>query len=212
MALQDLVRWFLPREDHFFEFLEKQADVAHRGAKALAESGTGKRMEDVQGAVQLLEHEGDRLVHELEEALQKTFVTPIDREDLQRLASELDDVLDLTNSAARACVLYGVDRPTEPMVQLMGILVRCTEELARALPSLRKHEYSTLMEASRTIKQLEKDGDAIFRTALSRLFHDEGVDAKDILRQKEVLEHIEHSLDRCDRVAHTIANLSVKHG
>lgn len=212
MALQDVVRWFLPKEDHFFRFLERQAVTAHKGALALAEFKPGKRIEDVQSAVQLLEHEGDKVVHELEEALGKTFVTPIDREDLQQLSTELDDVLDLTNSAARACALFGVSEPTTPMLQLIEILVRCTGELEVALPLLSKHDYPGLMKMSRSVRQLEKDADAIFRGALSRLFSDPKVDAKELLREKEVLENLEHAIDRCERVAHTLANLSVKHG
>jgi predicted phosphate transport protein (TIGR00153 family) len=212
MALQDVVRWFLPKEDHFFRFLEQQAVTAHKGAKALAEFKPGKKIEDVQSAVQVLEHEGDKVVHELEEALGKTFVTPIDREDLQLLSAELDDVLDLTNSAARTCGLFGVKEPTTPMTQLMELLVKCTAELAEALPKLSKHDYAGLMTTSRTIRALEKDADAIFRSAVSRLFHDEKVEAKELLREKEVLENLEHAVDRCERVAHTLANLAVKHG
>jgi predicted phosphate transport protein (TIGR00153 family) len=212
MALQDVVRWFLPKEDHFFRFLEQQAVTAHKGAKALAEFKPGKHIDDVTAAVQLLEHEGDKVVHELEEALSKTFVTPIDREDLQQLSAELDDVLDLTNSAARACKLFGVTEPTTPMMQLIEILVKCTAELESVLPRLGKHDYAGLMQASRSIRQLEKDADGIFRSALSRLFHDAKVDAKELLREKEVLENLEHAIDRCERVAGTLANLSVKHG
>jgi len=212
MALQDVVRWFLPKEDHFFRFLEKQAVSAHKGAKALAEFKPGKRIEDIQSAVQLLEHEGDKVVHELEEALGKTFVTPIDREDIQKLSAELDDVLDLTNSAARACALFGVTEPTTPMTQLIEILVKCTAEIEEVLPKLSKHDYPSLMETSRSIRQREKDADSIFRSALSRLFKDAAVDAKELLREKEVLENLEHAIDRCERVAHTLANLSVKHG
>lgn len=212
MALQDVVRWLLPKEDHFYRFLEKQAETAHQGAKALAEFKPGKPIEDVKTAVQLLEHQGDKIVHELEEALGKTFVTPIDREDLQALSAELDDVLDLTNSAARACALFGVTEPTTPMTQLIELLVRCTAELEAALPKLAKHDYAGLMTTSRSIRQLEKDADGIFRGALSRLFRDEKVDAKELLREKEVLENLEHAIDRCERVAHTLATLSVKHG
>ncbi len=212
MALQDVVRWFMPREDHFYRFLEKQAVVAHRGAQALGEFKPGKNIEDVQAAVQILEHEGDKIVHELEEALQKTFVTPIDREDLQQLSAELDDILDLTNSAARVCALFGVQTPTAPMLQLIELLIKATAELETALPLLGKHDYAGLMTTSRSIRQLEKDADAVFRSALSRLFRDDAIDAKELLREKEVLENLEHAIDRCERLAHTLANLSVKHG
>src|SRR6476619_525545 len=87
MGIQDVIRWFLPREDHFYEFLEKQASAAHEGAKALSKFSTnGNSAKEAREAVQKIEPEGDRIVHEMEEALAKTFVTPIDREDLQKLS------------------------------------------------------------------------------------------------------------------------------
>src|SRR5262245_60045523 len=114
MGIQAAIRWLLPREDHFYDFLERQAKAAHEGARALAKFSTnGTTAAQARDAVQVIEHEGDKIVHEMEEALAKTFVTPIDREDLQKLSSELDTVLDLTNGAIRACVLLGVEKPTE---------------------------------------------------------------------------------------------------
>ncbi len=212
MALQDLVRWFLPRDDDFFVFLERQAQFAHLGAQAFAKFEPGSSIEEVSADVQKHEHAGDKVVHELEEALQKTFVTPIDREDLQRLSSELDDILDLINSAARTCALFGVKTPTKPMQELIAILVVSTKLLEDTLPALRKHEYGTLMTASRTLRQEEKKADVVYRTAISALFHDDSKNAKDVLREMTVLEHLEHAVDRCERVAHTLANFAVKHG
>jgi len=212
MALQDVVRWFLPRNDDFFLFLEKQAKVAHLGAQAFAKFVPGADIAEVNAAVQKEEHAGDAVVHELEEALQKTFVTPIDREDIQRLSTELDDILDLLNSAARSCELYGVSSPTEPMTKLIGILVDCTRQLEAALPLLRAHDYTGLMATSRAIRLEEKRADSVYRAAVSAIFHDDGKSTKDLIRELAVLEHLEHSVDRCERVAHTLANLAVKHG
>jgi len=211
MALQAIVRWLLPREDHFFGYLEKQAVIAHEAAKVLASSRTAD-VKDVRHQVQELEHDGDKIQHDVEDALARTFVTPIDREDLQRLSSELDTVLDLTNGAARACDLFGVTRPTEPMLALMGVLVECTAVLVSALPKLRLHQYVELIEETRTLKKLEKDGDAIFREAVSGLFRDPAIDAKVLLREKAVLEDLENAVDHCDQVAGTLAQLAVKHG
>ncbi len=212
MAIQDFVRWLLPKEDHFYRFLERQAAIAHLGAQALATFTPGSAIETVQAKVQAHEHDGDKVVHELEEALQKTFVTPIDREDIQLLSAELDDVLDLTNSAARACALFGVKTPTEAMTKLVALLVEATAELERCLPLLGKHDYAGLMAASRTLRAKEKEADLVFRDALSALFHDDGIDAKTVMREKEVLENLEHAIDRCERVAVTLAHLAVKHG
>ena len=138
MGMQSVIRFLLPREDHFYDFLERQAVVVHKGAHALRSFKDGD-VTRVRDAVQLLEHEGDKIVHEMEEALAKTFVTPIDREDLQKLSSELDDVLDLMNGTVRAAALYGVGRATEPMMGLIDVLVRCTEMLEETMPDLRKH-------------------------------------------------------------------------
>ncbi len=213
MNLQGLIRFLLPREEHFYDYLERQAEAAHLGAQALARlKEPSVSPQEVREAVQGHEHEGDRVVHEMEEALAKTFVTPIDREDLQRLSAQLDDVLDLANGTARACVLYGVERPTEPMVTLMGLLARATALLKEAMPRLRKHDYAALLEATRELRKIEKEGDGVFREAISELFHDEAVDARRMLREKEVLEDLENAIDQCESVAETLANLAVKHG
>ncbi|MBK8168744.1 MAG: DUF47 family protein [Sandaracinaceae bacterium] len=213
MGIQNIVRWFLPKEDHFYDFLEKQAATAHEGAKALAGfSAPDANVESVRKAVQAFEHAGDKLVHEVEEALALTFVTPIDREDIQKLSAELDDILDLMNGAARAAVLFGVVRPSTAMTKLIAVLVRSTEVLAAALPLLRVHEYTKLIESTRVIRGFEKEGDIIFRDAISALFADPSVDAKVLLREKAVLEDLENALDHCDQLAATLTNLAIKHG
>jgi predicted phosphate transport protein (TIGR00153 family) len=157
MALQRLVRFLLPREEHFYDFLERQASVAHDGVKALARLEQGNS-EAVCAEVQALEHAGDELVRAMEDALAKTFVTPIDREDLQKLCSELDDILDYTNIAARAVVLFGLDRATDTMLAQIQVLMRCTETLERSMPKLRAHSYGELIEASRRAKAGEGGG------------------------------------------------------
>lgn len=217
MGIQSVIRWFMPREDHFYEFLERQAKVAHEGAKALAKfSLNGTTAEDARTLVQKFEHEGDGIVREMEEALAKTFVTPIDREDLQKLSSELDTVLDLTNGAIRACVLLGVTRPTEPMKRLTEIIVRCTAKMDEAMPKLRKHQYREIVEVARELRKIEKEADVIYREALSSLFK-EPVDesaqsARVLIREKTVLDDLENAIDQCDAIADTLANLAVKHG
>jgi uncharacterized protein len=212
MGLQDIVRWLVPREDHFYGFLEGQASTAHEGALALRRFKEGSSANDVRDAVQELEHEGDRLTHEMEEALAKTFVTPIDREDLQKLSSELDDILDLANGAIRAAVLYGVEKPSEPMGKLMDILVQCTLVIKETMPNLRKNAYAKITEGTHALRKLEKDGDTVFRESVSALFHDEAIDAKKLLRERQVLEDLENAVDHCETVGETLAHLAVKHG
>jgi uncharacterized protein Yka (UPF0111/DUF47 family) len=211
MGFQSVVRWLLPHEDHFYDFLERQAQVAHETAVAFEAFKTGDATA-VSNAVQELEHKGDAIVHEMEEALAKTFVTPIDREDLQKLSSDLDDIIDRTNGAVRSCALFGVDHPTPAMSSLMDTLVECTRILRDGMPDLRRHAYSELIATSRKLRTLEKKADGVFRAELSELFHDDKIDAKRLFREKEVLEDLEKAIDHCEQVADTLTNLSVKHG
>jgi uncharacterized protein len=213
MGLDSIVRWFVPKEDHFYDFLEQQATVAHDAAVALAEfKNPATKAETIRDAVQVIEHKGDAIVHNLEDALAKTFVTPIDREDIQRLSSELDDIADLANGAARAFVLFGVEVATPPMLALMDKLVECTKVLKDTLPNFRKAKYEALIEASRVVRNLEKEGDNLYRDAVSKLFRDSAVDPKQLIREREVLEDLEKAIDHCEHVATTLAYLAVKHG
>jgi uncharacterized protein Yka (UPF0111/DUF47 family) len=213
MGIQDVIRFFLPKEEHFYDYLEKQAKCAHEGAKALAKfTDNGQTADQARTAVQKFEHEGDAIVHEMEEALAKTFVTPIDREDLQKLSSELDTVLDLTNGAIRACAMLGVDEPTEPMRKLVRIIVQCTEKIDEAMPKLRKHAYTDIVTSARELRKIEKEADLIYRDAISNLFKNSDVDAKRLIREKTVLEDLENAIDQCDSIADILANLAVKNG
>lgn len=213
MSFQDVIRWFLPREDHFFDFLERQVGVAREGAEALSRFREDAiSCAEVTKTMHELEHRGDEVVHELEDALARTFVTPIDREDLHKLSNELDNIIDLMNLAARSASLFGVERPTAPMVALMDTLVKCTRILEQAMPMLRNKAYGHLVAEARKIRQLEKEGDQVFRKALTTLFHDDTIDAKRLMKEKEILEDLEAAVDECDHVAETLSNLAVKHG
>jgi len=213
MGLQDVIRFLLPREEHFYDFLEQQAKAAHDGAKAFEMfTENGNTAEEARAAVQIYEHHGDRIVHEMEEALARTFVTPIDREDLQRLSSELDTVLDLTNGAIRACTMLGVDEPTVPMKRLVQILVDCTHRIDLVMPSLRRHQYAEIVSCARELRKIEKEADTVYREAISSLFKDSAVDTKKLIREKTVLEDLENAVDQCDSIADILANLAVKNG
>jgi hypothetical protein len=212
VGIQDFIRSLLPREDRLYGLLEKQAEYAHAAAKALAKLTTGSSAAEVGKLVQQEEHAGDKLVHEIEEALARTYVTPIDREDIHALAVEIDDVTDSTNQAARACELLGVEAPTEAMTAMIRMLLRTTEELASMVPKLRTRDYAGIFAAKARIRGLEKEADQVHRGAVSHLFKSADIDIKSLLREREVLEDIEDAIDHCERVADTLSNLAVKHG
>ncbi len=212
MSLQDVIRWILPREDVFYGLIERQGELLDEAARALAEFSTGVSAEQIRERVQDIEHKADAIVYDTEEQLARVFVTPIDREDIQLLAASIDDIVDLINLTARTFVLFGVPQPTPPMSALMDILVMMAGVLKDSLPSLRRHEYANLIAAGRVIKDHEKKADQVFRDALGELFHDPNIDAKVLLRDKEVLEDLERAIDKCETVAERLKNLAVKHG
>lgn len=211
MGFQSLVRWLMPREDHFYTMLEELGSMSYDAAIALARFQE-RPAREVQDAVQTIEHAADDVVRRMEEALAKTFVTPIDREDLHRLTAELDDIVDLANLTARAFSLYNIDRPSAPMVQLMDKLVVVTALIRDAVPLLRKHRYAELLDRGRRVRLVEKEADTIYRDAISALFRESHGDFRKLLSQKEALDDLEHAVDHCDNVADLLANLAVKHG
>jgi uncharacterized protein Yka (UPF0111/DUF47 family) len=117
----------------------------------------------------------------------------------------------MANAAARACVLFGVDKPTPPMCLLIEKLEASTAIIDRTVPLLRRHAYDQVKAGVQEVIQLEKDGDAVFRDAISKLFHDPAIDAKDILREKEVLDDLEKAINRCEQVADALTSIAVKH-
>jgi predicted phosphate transport protein (TIGR00153 family) len=211
MGFQSLVRWLLPRENHFYEMLEELGRMSHEAAVALSRFQDCPAAE-VQDTVQGIEHAADDVVRRMEEALAKTFVTPIDREDLHRLTAELDDIVDLANLTARAFSLYNIDRPTGPMVALMQKLVAVTAMIRDMVPHLRQHRYTDLLDSGRKVRLIEKEADTIYRAAISSLFRESHSDFRKLLSQKEALDDLEHAVDHCDNVADLLANLAVKHG
>lgn len=211
MSLNALLRLILPRSDHFYGFLERQAELVHEGAKTIATTGNpGVDLEQVRDRIQELEHQGDQQVHGMIDALSSTFVTPIDREDLQRMSKRIDDILDLTNAAIRACVILAVEQPTPAMRLLMAKLVESTTLIHEAVPKLRQHGYPEAIRICARVSISEKDGDAVYRDALSKMFHDPAVDAKTILREREVLDDLEKAINRCEQVADLITTVAVK--
>src|SRR5512145_43244 len=212
MSLQSLINVLLPREDHFYDFLEKQAVVAQSAIPVLGRfAEEGADYEAIRAEVTRIEKEGDKIVDEVLMALSNTFVTPIDREDLQRLSKKLDDVLDYTNLTARSLVIFALDRPSPPMVSLLDTLKEGCDILVEIMPCLRRKKYDKLIQGCQRIHKLEKAADQVFRDELSRLFHDKTVEAKEILRAREILDHLETAVDSCDAVAETLTYVAVKH-
>lgn len=207
-----MVRWLLPREDIFYRLIESLAEKVDLSAKELAKLDDGVPAQQVYEAIRVIEKEADSLVFEAEEQFARIFVTPIDREDLQALIAAIDDIVDLIHLTSRAFVLYGVPHPTPAMSEQMRLLVALGELLRTEIPALGRNDYEQLIAAGRKIREHEKAGDRVFREAVAALFHDPDLDAKVLLRNKEVLEDLELAIDKFETVAERLKNLAVKHG
>jgi uncharacterized protein Yka (UPF0111/DUF47 family) len=212
LALQDIVRWILPREDVFYSLIEQLAELLEGTAKALATFTEGASAQQVFDAVRVIENQADKVVYEAEEQFAKVFVTPIDREDIQALIVAIDDIVDLLYLVARAFVLYGIEKPSVPMAEQLKLLAVLGTCLRTEIPALRRHEYERLIAAGRVIREHEKTGDKIFREAVAELFHNPEIDAKVLIRDKEVLEELERAVNKFELVAERLKNLAVKHG
>ncbi len=206
-----MIRWLLPREDHYYDMLEELGRLGHEAAVALA-AFEHTPASDVQAKVQTIEHKADDVVRRMEDALARTFVTPLDREDLHRLTAELDDIIDLANLTARSYGLYSIEKPTKAMLDLSAKLITCTKMISDTVPFLRAHRFTELIDGGRKVRVLEKEGDTIYRNAISELFKAPSIDFRDLLKQREALEHLENAIDHCDNVADLLANMAVKNG
>jgi len=209
--LQSVLRAVVPKDDRFYDFLEEQAGLGSAAAGKLAELSTNDLLVVVK-EVQEIERQGDAAVHRLEEALAATFVTPLDREDIQKLSSELDNVLDYANAAARSCWMRGVDRPTAPMVAMIKLLGSISGVVQEAVSNLRRHDFATITALARRIREMESEGDRCYRDAIYALNHDDSVDVKRLRREEKVLEDLEAAMNHAEDLADMLINLAVKHG
>ena len=203
---------FMPREEKFFELFEESVQNMVKAAQKLRElvytwENAGERV----GEITELEHEGDVITHQIMDQLHRTFVTPFDREDIAQLAHVLDDVTDFIQAAADAMFIYKVDRPGQSAKELADVIVQAATEVERAMPQLRhRAEFKQILERCVEINRLENVADEIYRSAMSELFTD-NTDIADIIKWREIYEHMESATDRCEDVANVLEGVALKH-
>ncbi|MBM3802017.1 MAG: DUF47 domain-containing protein [Acidimicrobiia bacterium] len=198
----------IPKEEKFFDMFVHMAENAHESSKLLkALMGPDADVPNLAESIKALEHKGDRMTHDLFVKLNRTFVVPIDREDIYRLSSCIDDVIDLIESVARRMVLFKVGRASEPAQQLAHLLTRSTSEVVAAVSELKNG--LTVMEHCIEINRLEDEADHIYHLALGQLF-DEEKDPISLIKWKEIYETLETSLDKCEDVANVIESIVLK--
>jgi len=200
---------FLPRNERFFELLQQHMRIVCQSSELLVsglKSGYGG-MHRISKQMEALERSGDEVIHQIFRTLQKTFITPFDPEDIQRLATSLDNVLDAMEDATFRIACYRVDPIPEAAVQLGTMIDHSTKALARALTLL--EERKPVWDAVIEVNRLENEADAVERTVLGDLFSNE-TDPITLIKLKEVYEILEHATDMCEDVADVIQNVAVK--
>jgi uncharacterized protein len=201
----------LPRNERFFHLLQQHMSIVCQSSQLLVSGLRGGYggMCRIAKQMEALERSGDDVIHQIFRTLQTTFITPFDPEDIQTLATTLDNVLDTIEDATFRISCYHVDPVPEPAVQLGVMIDSSTKALARALKALedRKPVWDDCIEVNR----LENEADAVERTVLSELFTN-GTDALTLVKLKEVYETLEQTTDLCEDVADVIQNVAVKNG
>jgi uncharacterized protein len=209
MALFD----FLKRDGGtFFQWFEDAANNALQAAVGLRDLCYDFREPaTAAGRLHDFEHRGDEIGHRIYEQLNKTFVTPLDREDIIRLYSAIDDVTDLVHSAADMMVVYKVDKVPPVAQQLADCVVGCAEEVAKAVPHLRKRgELGMILPSVIQINSLENKADDLLREGLGELFaHPE--DIINIIKWRDIYEEMEEATDKAEDIADVLRGLAIKH-
>ena len=203
----------MPRDDKFFDLFEVSAKNMVRAAESLKDMiYSWECFDEKLEEMTKIEHQGDTITHEIMFQLNRSFITPFDREDIGLLAHSLDDVTDLIQSAADTMVLYKVKTPGKRARELADIIVQITTEVENAMPSLRRHtaNLEKILNSCVEINRLENVADTIYRTALTELFDDDS-DIANIIKWREIYEHMESATDMCEDVANVLESVALKH-
>jgi predicted phosphate transport protein (TIGR00153 family) len=209
-----LIRRLLPREERFHELLGRDTENLTRAVKLFSEIARSSDLEDRRvKAVELkaIEHEGDSITRQVFEALNSSFITPFDRDDIRSLTMDLDDILDYLESVAQYLVILELAESTPALQQFAGILVQMVEEIHRAtgfvwdMANERKVHDSIVH-----ISELENQADALYNTVIADLFKKDGRGPIEIMKWKEVYDQLEEACDACKDYTHVLGNVVVK--
>ncbi|MBN2462473.1 MAG: DUF47 domain-containing protein [Dehalococcoidia bacterium] len=201
-----------PREEKFFVLFEQSAQNVVKIAQQLRDLvNTWENVKERVGLITQLEHEGDAITHQIIAQLHRTFVTPLDREDIALLAEALDDIADFIHAAADAMLLYKVERPTEKVRELVDIVVQTAIEVEKGVSAIHgRIDRDKLLKLCVETNRLENVGDSVYRAALAELFIS-STDYAYLIKWREIYEHIETAINRCEDVANVLEGVALKY-
>jgi len=198
----------VPRDRVFFDLFNQAGQNTLRASRLLADML--REWPDDRGLAReilLAEQEGDRITHDIIQRLNTTFVTPLDREDIYGLATQLDDIVDYIEESADFMGLYQIEAPMEQAQEMADVLVKSCEQLAAALNHLRG--FKDLDQYWIEVHRLENDGDRLFRDAVASLFAN-GIDPMVVIRWRDIFLRLERGIDACESSAHILEGIVIK--
>ena len=203
----------LPREERFFGLLRSSANNLHDVSKLLVDL-----MEDYRDVpqkvaeIKRLEEVGDHIIHEIMRNLHRTFVTPLDREDIAALGERLDDVVDSIEEAARNLIEYRIESPTEKGIELARIIERAADTLQTAVNKLhfRGSKLRDILPDAVEVNRLENEADQVFSRAVGELFTN-GISPIEVLKWREIYGQLEQATDHCEDAANVLEGVVLKH-
>jgi len=208
MGLRELL---IPQDKIFFEMFERQAAITREAAYqlvALSEDFTN--VKEKRHAIELLEHQGDQITHGIYEQLNRTFITPLDPEEISRLASALDDVMDNIDSSAEKMFYYGIDDTDSHMVELSKLIHLSVVEIEGAVKGIRSiKDPRYIEERCIEVNRLENLADDVLAHAVTDLFKTK--DAIAIIKLKDIYENLETATDYCEDVANVLSDIAIRH-
>jgi uncharacterized protein Yka (UPF0111/DUF47 family) len=198
----------IPRDEGFFVLFNELAKRLKEAARLLNRLfAEPERLDHYVAAIKTVEHEADVLTHDVRARIDRSFVTPIDREDIHLLATELDDVIDLIDGTARRAAMFHISESREPARRLSETIARAADHIETGVAAIKKP--SVVTTSSRAIKRLEEEGDAIYQEAVGELFRGQP-DALEVMKWKELYDTLERALDQCQGVGHVLESISLK--
>ena len=203
----------IPKDEKFYDLFEELADKIVEGGKMFTDILNNYEQSEAKIAkLKEIEHEADIITHQTYEKMHKTFLTPLDREDIYNLVNKMDSVLDMIEAAAVRMQLYKIKKPADEIKELARILNEAVCRIKKIVHSLRdKKKYKEILEDCVEINTLENEGDIVLRMTMARLFEREK-DAIELIKWKEIFERIEESIDVCEDVSNIIEGIVLKHG
>lgn len=200
-----------PKEDKFFTHFVESAKVIHESALLLQ-----NYLEDLSNAeekhkkIKEMEHICDLKVHETLEALNHTFLTPFDREDIYMIAKEMDNIEDFIESSAARFVMFNVNKATDESKQMAKMIVEATKELIGVMEEFKfMGKSKNISKLIIDVNRIEEEGDSVTRKAIRRLFTDD-IPVLDVIKWREIYEHLENTLDSCEDVANIVEGVVMK--